>query len=234
MSLLQQFSQGQTRVGRERSSAVQDSLTHYQTSSKHFQVTGQHLLGSHSAFEIRSFTLATQESLVSTADSLLTMALRPLLTGLSKQLTLQSSLLSQSTASLKTQVTQHWAVDCSFTWTPFTMYMYVATLLMFNKHPIYQQTCAHMYKYVEYIQQVVRSLCVTCKHSKGRPRKDGKMKRKKFVGVAIYNSQKEAWGTRLGLHIIVVDAIHCTLQEVMELHLHCSTHAHTIKGPRCI
>ena len=125
MSLLQQFSQGQTRVERERSSAVQDSLTHCQTRNKQFQVTGQHLLGSHSVFEIQSFTPATQESLVSTADSLLTVALRPLLTGLSEQLTLQSSLLSQSTASLKTQVTQHWAViSCGHLCLSTTMYMY--------------------------------------------------------------------------------------------------------------
>ena len=39
MSLLRQFSQEQTRVGRERSSAMQDSLTHCQTSTKQFQVT---------------------------------------------------------------------------------------------------------------------------------------------------------------------------------------------------
>jgi hypothetical protein len=62
MSLLRQFSQGQMRVGRERSSAMQDFHTHW------------------------------QESLVSTTDSLLTASLPPLLTVLSGHLALQSSL----------------------------------------------------------------------------------------------------------------------------------------------
>ena len=59
-----------------------------------------------------------QESLVSTADSLLTASLSPLLTGLNEHLALQSSLLSQSTASLRTQVTAtmpgHIALATSF------------------------------------------------------------------------------------------------------------------------
>ena len=84
----------------------------------------------HSVFDTHSsLLLYAQESLVSTADNLLTVALRPLLTGLSEQLALQSSLLSQSTASLKTQVTQCWAVFHVDTFACLHVYALLITFL---------------------------------------------------------------------------------------------------------
>lgn len=99
-SLLRQFSQSQTSVVRERSSAVQDSLTQSQTNTKQFQVTLQSTLVT---VYSTLLPLSVQESLFSTTDHL-AVTLQPLLTGLSNQLALQSSLLSQSIAGIRTQV----------------------------------------------------------------------------------------------------------------------------------
>ena len=53
------------------------------------------------------FCLLLQENLVSAADGVLTVTLAPFLAGLCSQLALQSSLLTQSTASLREQVSHH-------------------------------------------------------------------------------------------------------------------------------
>lgn len=108
-SLLCQFSQGQMSTGREKSIALQDSLTQSQINTKQFQVNEQdpHVLGCVWVGVGVLFSFFVQESLVSTTDTLLTATLWPLLTGLSNQLALQSSLLTQSTASIRTQVRWH-------------------------------------------------------------------------------------------------------------------------------
>jgi kinesin family protein 11 len=84
VSLLRQFSHHQTSGGRQRTSHMQDSLTQSQSNVRQFQ-----------------------ENLVSAADGVLTVTLAPFLAGLCSQLALQSSLLTQSTASLREQVSHH-------------------------------------------------------------------------------------------------------------------------------
>ena len=100
-SLLRLFSQSQTSVVRERSSAVQDSLTQSQTNTKQFQVT--FIQSTLVTIYSTPLPLSVQESLFSTTDHL-AVTLQPLLTGLSNQLALQSSLLSQSITGIRTQV----------------------------------------------------------------------------------------------------------------------------------
>ena len=101
--LLRQFSHRQTSGGRQRTRHMQDSLTQSQSDVRQFQVHEN----SSFRLDVSLFCLLLQENLVSAADGVLTVTLAPFLAGLCSQLALQSSLLTQSTASLREQVSHH-------------------------------------------------------------------------------------------------------------------------------
>ena len=103
VSLLRQFSHRQTSGGRQRTRHMQDSLTQSQSDVRQFQVHEN----SSFRLDVSLFCLLSQENLVSAADGVLTVTLAPFLAGLCSQLALQSSLLTQSTASLREQVSHH-------------------------------------------------------------------------------------------------------------------------------